>query len=205
MKPVAAHRVGLTAARGGNMAADVVDPQHGWHILPDVLQGQELHLLVDVDGLRQAALLRGLVQQAVELGLHLGIRRAEFVAFVFAEIGADSCSVPVECRRPSMRCGAGISPPVWLMCVWHCSMTARRSAALETTLNVELDVDLIPGGLQELAEELPVGAPLTDPLELDRQLQALVLGHLVHQLLGGGGVVFQPVPLPQLRSINAIG
>src|ERR671925_126837 len=38
--PVAAHGVLVTAAGGGDMAADVVDPQHGRDILPDVLEGQ---------------------------------------------------------------------------------------------------------------------------------------------------------------------
>ena len=44
-KAVAAHGILLTATRAGDMAADVVDPQHGWHILINVFQGQELHFL----------------------------------------------------------------------------------------------------------------------------------------------------------------
>src|SRR2546430_7124652 len=50
---IAAHRVGLTAASRRDMAADVVHAQRHWHVLPQVLQGQTLHLFVDLDGLRE--------------------------------------------------------------------------------------------------------------------------------------------------------
>ena len=40
------------------------------------------------------ALPGGLIQQAVELGLHLGIARVELVAFIFAEDRRYSCSGP---------------------------------------------------------------------------------------------------------------
>jgi len=33
---------------------------------------------------------------------------------------------------------------------------------------VQLDIDLIPGGLQELAHQLPVRAAFAHPFELDR-------------------------------------
>src|SRR5215475_4632615 len=67
--PVAAEGVLLTAAGGGNVAADVVDPQHGRHGLPDVFEGYHLDLLVEVDGFGHGSLLRGLVQETIELSL----------------------------------------------------------------------------------------------------------------------------------------
>src|SRR5215475_7049330 len=87
-KPVAAHRVVITAASGGNVATDVIDPKQSWYIRPGVLECHQLHLLVNVDGLVQARLPRGLFQQAVDLSLHLSIALAELVPFIFAEIGA---------------------------------------------------------------------------------------------------------------------
>src|SRR5262245_23352944 len=83
--PIPAHGILVTAAGGGDMTADVIDPQHGRNILPDVLQGDHLHLLVDVDGLVHAWLPSGQIQQTIELSLHLEIVRIELVTLVLAE------------------------------------------------------------------------------------------------------------------------
>ena len=102
------------------------------------------------------------------------------MAFILTEVHAVVVHAGGEWQAVLHRGGGEQSPPVWETCVWHCSMIARRSAALETTLKVELDVDFIPGGLQELADELPIRTPLTDAFDLDRQFRPLSLGHLPH-------------------------
>src|SRR5215510_7006349 len=80
--PVAMQRIGVTASRREHMAANVVHPQHGWYILPQILQRQTLHLFVKIESLIHVHLLRRLVQEAVDLRLYLGVCRTEFVAFV---------------------------------------------------------------------------------------------------------------------------
>src|SRR4030095_9802944 len=66
-KAITAHRVGITAASRGDMAANVVHTLRHWHVHPQVLQGQTLHLFVDLDGLGQFNLLRCLVQETIHL------------------------------------------------------------------------------------------------------------------------------------------
>src|SRR5882672_5839411 len=72
-RPITAHWVSITTASRGDMAADVVHTLCNWHVHPQVLQSQTLHLFVDLDGRREFHLLRRLVQETIHLRLHLGV------------------------------------------------------------------------------------------------------------------------------------
>jgi hypothetical protein len=52
-KAITARRVGITATRRGDMAADVVHALRYWYVLPQVLESHTLHLFVNLNSLRE--------------------------------------------------------------------------------------------------------------------------------------------------------
>src|SRR5262249_37737813 len=88
-KSVATYRIGVTTTSRRDVTADVVDPQHGWHVLPQVFQGHTLHLFIHVNGLGPFCSLRRLVQQTIYLLLPLGFCGAERMPFAAADVATD--------------------------------------------------------------------------------------------------------------------
>ena len=121
----------------------------------------------------EVRLLAGLVEQTVKLGLHLGIRWAEFVALVFARIGADV--VQAGGLQSSFHEVGRVHQPAGLVDMRLALLHDRQALGrIGDDVEGEFDVDLIPGGLQKLTEELSVRSALADALELQSAASGLL-------------------------------
>ena len=91
------------------------------------------------------------------------------MAFVLADSGRDIARTGGE-QRP-LHIVRGHHQPAGLVDVRLALFHDRQALGrIGDDLERELHADLIPGRLQELAEELPIRALLTHPLQLDGQL-----------------------------------